>query len=124
MRLLRCDKPYNLDEVRKAKGKPLIGPLMTDEAMRFLEAVLKLPLSWVKLSFLALFCTGIRPEEMQALMPGSFLFTGPEPATRITSAVKRGGVKIEDYPKPGGGPSPTTRSWPTRPRNGSQSSRR
>ena len=81
------------------KSKPLIDPLMADEAMRFLEAVLKLPLSWVKLSFLALFCTGIRPEEMQALMPGSFLFTGPEPATRITSAVKRGGVKIEDYPK-------------------------
>ena len=81
------------------QSKPLIDPLMADEAMRFLEAVLKLPLSWVKLSLLALFCTGIRPEEMQALMPGSFLFTGSEPATRITSAVKRGSVKIEDYPK-------------------------
>lgn len=81
------------------QSKPLIDPLMADEALRFLEAVMKMPLSWVKLSFLALLCTGIRPEEMQALLSGSFLFTGPEPETRIIGAVKNGGVKIEEYPK-------------------------
>lgn len=81
------------------QSKPLIDPLMADEAQRFLEAVMKMPLGWVKLSLLALLCTGIRPEEMQALLSGSFLFTGPEPATRIVGAVKHGGVKIEEYPK-------------------------
>lgn len=81
------------------QSKPLIDPLMADEAQRFLEAVMKMPLSWVKLSFLALFCLGVRPEEMQALLAGSFLFTGSEPETRIIGAVKHGGVKIEEYPK-------------------------
>lgn len=81
------------------QSKPLIDPLMADEAERFLEAVMKMPLSWVKLSFLALLCTGVRPEEMQALLAGSFLFTGIEPETRIIGAVKHGGVKIEEYPK-------------------------
>lgn len=81
------------------QSKPLIDPLMADEALRFLEAVMKMPLSWVKLSFLALLCIGVRPEEMQALLSGSFLFTGPEPETRIIGAVKHGGVKIEEYPK-------------------------
>lgn len=85
------------------QSKPLIDPLMADEALRFLEAVMKMPLSWVKLSFLSLLCTGIRPEEMQALLSGSFLFSGPEPAVRIVGAVKHGGIKIEEYPKTNAG---------------------
>lgn len=81
------------------QSKPLIDPLMADEAARFLEAIEKLPLGWFKLSLLSLFCTGIRPEEMQALLSGSFLFGEVEPATRITGVVKHGGVEITEYPK-------------------------
>lgn len=85
------------------QSKPLIDPLMADEAARFLEAVEKLPLGWFKLSLLSLFCTGIRPEEMQALMSGSFLFGEVEAATRITGAVKHGGIEITEYPKTNAG---------------------
>lgn len=85
------------------QSKPLIDPLMPDEAARFLEAVEKLPLSWFKLSLLSLFCTGIRPEEMQALCSGSFLFRDIESAVRVTGAVKHGGTVITEYPKTNAG---------------------
>lgn len=80
-------------------SKPLIDPLMEDEAARFLEAVMKLPLGWFKLSLLSLLGSGIRPEEMQALIPACFIVQEEEPALRITSAVPRGGIVIVDYPK-------------------------
>ena len=80
-------------------SKPLIDPLMEDEAARFLEAVMKLPLSWFKLSLLVLLGIGARPEEMQAVISGSFLFGEEESAIRITGAVPRGGIVIVDYPK-------------------------
>ena len=80
-------------------SKPLIDPLMEDEAARFLEAVMKLPLSWFKLSLLVLLGIGARPEEMQAIISGSFLFGEEESAIRITGAVPRGGIVIVDYPK-------------------------
>ena len=79
-------------------NKPRIDPLMPDEAARFLEAVEKLVLTWFKVSLLALFCTGMRPEEMQALRTGSFAF-GSEPSVIITSVVPHGSNKIVDYPK-------------------------
>ena len=85
------------------QSKPLIDPLMADEAARFLEAVEKLPLSWFKLSLLSLFCTGIRPEEMQAICSGSFLFKDLKSALRITGAVKHGGTVITEYPKTNAG---------------------
>lgn len=71
---------------------------MTDEAARFLEAIEKLRVTWFKLSLLAPFCTGMRPEEMQALRSGSFSF-GEEPSVIITSVVPHGSNKIVDYPK-------------------------
>ena len=81
------------------QSKPLIDPLMADEAAKFLEAIEKLPLSWFKLSLLSLFCTGIRPEEMQAIRAGSFAFGDVEDALRVTGAVKHGGTIITEYLK-------------------------
>lgn len=80
-------------------SKPLIDPLMEDEAARFLEAAMKLPLGWFKLSLLVLLGIGARPEEMQAIISGSFAFGEEESAIRIMGAVPRGGIVIVDYPK-------------------------
>ena len=49
------------------KSKPLIDPLMEDEAARFLQEVEKLALGYFKLSLLLLLNTGMRPEEMLAI---------------------------------------------------------
>ena len=41
MQLLRCDKPYNLDEVRKAKGKPRIA--REDSRTTLYELTIRVP---------------------------------------------------------------------------------
>lgn len=81
------------------KSKPLIDPLMPDEAARFLEAVERLPIGFLKLALLLLLNTGMRPEEMQAIRPGNFIFDEDETVVKITSVVKDRGTKIVDYPK-------------------------
>lgn len=81
------------------KSKPLIDPLMPDEAARFLEAVERLPIGFLKLALLLLLNTGMRPEEMQAIRPGNFIFDEDETVVKITSVVKDRGMKIVDYPK-------------------------
>lgn len=81
------------------KSKPLIDPLMPDEAARFLKAVEALPLGFLKLALLLLLNTGMRPEEMQAIRPGNFIFDESETVVNITSVVKDKGTEIVDYPK-------------------------
>lgn len=81
------------------KSKPLIDPLMPDEAARFLENIERLPIGFLKLALLLLFNTGIRPEEMLATRPGNFIFDKDETVVKITSVVKDKGTEIVDYPK-------------------------
>ncbi len=81
------------------KSKPLIDPLMPDEAARFLRAVEALPIGFLKLALLLLLNTGMRPEEMQAIRPGNFIFDENETVVKITSVVKDKGTEIVDYPK-------------------------
>lgn len=85
------------------QNRPLIDPLMADEAARFFECIERLPLGWFKLSLLSLFDTGMRPEEMQAIISGSFLFGATECAVRIVGVVKRGTTVISEYPKTNAG---------------------
>lgn len=58
------------------KGRPLIDPLMEDEAGMFLEKASSLPLGMTKVAVLVLFSTGMRPEEMLALRVGAFVPAG------------------------------------------------
>lgn len=81
------------------KSKPLIDPLMADEAARFLQEAEKLPVGHFKLSLLLLLNTGMRPEEMLAVRAGSIVFDDGEAAISITSVLDRDGRKIKDYPK-------------------------
>lgn len=81
------------------KSNPLIDPLMPDEAARFLKAVEALPVGFLKLALLLLLNTGMRPEEMQAIRPGNFIFDENETVVKITSVVKDKGAEIVDYPK-------------------------
>lgn len=102
-----CEKEDIQRNVAKAKfltrlfkkSKPLIDPLMPDEAARFLKAVEALPIDFLKLALLLLLNTGMRPEEMQAIRPGNFIFDEAETVVEITSVVKGKGTKIVDYPK-------------------------
>lgn len=81
------------------KSKPLIDPLMADDAARFLQEIEKLPLGHVKLSLLLLLNTGMRPEEMLAIRAGSIIFDEREATINITSVVSRDGKTVKDYPK-------------------------
>ncbi len=81
------------------KSKPLIDPLMADDAARFLQEVEKLPLGYFKVSLLLLLNTGMRPEEMLAIRVGNIIFGEGETLIKITSAVGRDGKKIREYPK-------------------------
>lgn len=81
------------------KSKPLIDPLMADEAARFLQEVEKLPLGYLKLGLLLLLNTGMRPEEMLAIRAGNIVYDEGEAAISITSVLDRDGKKIKDYPK-------------------------
>lgn len=81
------------------KSKPLIDPLMADDAARFLQEVEKLPLGYVKLSLLLLLNTGMRPEEMLAIRVGNIVFDDNEATINITSVVGRDGKEVRDYPK-------------------------
>lgn len=81
------------------KGRPLIDPLMEDEAARFLEEAAALPLCMAKVAVLVLFATGMRPEELLALRVGSFVDAqdGGEAQIRIVAALREG--RIEGYTK-------------------------
>lgn len=80
------------------KSKPLIDPLMEDEAARFLQEVEKLALGYFKLSLLLLLNTGMRPEEMLAIRTGNIIFGENETVIKITSVLDRDGT-IREYPK-------------------------
>ena len=81
------------------KNKPLIDPLMEDEAERFLHEASMLPLGMMKVAVLLLFSTGMRPEEVLALRVGSFADSrGDDDAqVRIVAALRDG--RIERYTK-------------------------
>ena len=81
------------------KSKPLIDPLMADDAARFLQEVEKLPLGYLKVTLLLLLNTGMRPEEMLAIRVGNITSDGNETIISITSALDRDGKTIKDYPK-------------------------
>lgn len=81
------------------KSKPLIDPLMADDAARFLQEVTKLPLCYLKVTLLLLLNTGMRPEEMLAIRAGNIVFDGSETIVSITGALDRDGKTIKDYPK-------------------------
>lgn len=81
------------------KSKPLIDPLMADDAGRFLSEVEKLPLSYFKVSLLLLLNTGMRPEEMLAVHVGDIAFDDSEAVINIVSALDRDGKTIKNYPK-------------------------
>ena len=74
------------------KGRPLIDPLMEDEAEAFLEEASSLPV-------LILFSTGMRPEEMLAQRVGTFVPAeeGEDAQMRIVAALRAG--RIENYTK-------------------------
>ena len=81
------------------KNRPLIDPLMEDEAERFLHEASMLPLGMMKAAVLLLFSTGMRPEEVLALQVGSFVFgeDGHDAQVRIVAALRDG--RIERYTK-------------------------
>lgn len=83
------------------KGKPLIDPLMEDEAGRFLREASLLPTGALKVAVLVLFATGMRPEEMLALRVGSFspadAERGRDAELRIVAALRDG--EIEGFTK-------------------------
>ena len=81
------------------KGRPLVDPLMEDEAGRFLEQASLLPLGMTKVAVLLLFSTGMRPEEMLALRVGTFVPAedGGDAQVRIVAAQRAG--RIEGYTK-------------------------
>ena len=81
------------------KSKPLIDPLMADDAARFLQEVEKLPLGYFKVTLLLLLNTGMRPEEMLAIRVGNITSDGNETIISITGALDRDGKTIKDYPK-------------------------
>lgn len=81
------------------KSKPLIDPLMADDAGRFLGEVEKLPTNYFKVSLLLLLNTGMRPEEMLALRVGDISFDGSEAVINIVSALDRDGKTVKNYPK-------------------------
>lgn len=81
------------------KSKPLIDPLMADDAGRFLGEVEKLPLDYFKVSGLLLLNTGMRPEEMLAIHVGDIAFDGSEASINIVSVLDRDGKTIRSYPK-------------------------
>lgn len=81
------------------KSKPLIDPLMADDAARFLQEVEKLPLGYLKVTLLLLLNTGMRPEEMLAIRVGNITSDGNETIISVTSALDRDGKTIKDYPK-------------------------
>ena len=81
------------------KSKPLIDPLMADEAARFLHEVELLPTGFFKLALLLMLDAGLRPEEVQAVRPGNFTFTENESLINITSVVRHSSNAIDDYPK-------------------------
>lgn len=82
------------------KSKPLIDPLMADEAARFLKEVEKLETGYLKVSLLLLLNAGVRPEEMLAIRAGNMHFEegAEEDYVNITSVLDRNG-EIRDYPK-------------------------
>lgn len=105
------------------KGRPLIDPLMEDEAGMFLEKASSLPLGMTKVAVLVLFSTGMRPEEMLALRVGAFVPAGEggDAQVRIVAAQRAGRI--------GTTPSPTarcarSRSTGTRRRSWKRGSRR
>lgn len=81
------------------KNRPLIDPLMEDEAGRFLREASMLPLGMMKAAVLLLFSTGMRPEEVLALQVGSFVSgeDGHDAQVRIVAALRDG--RIERYTK-------------------------
>ena len=81
------------------KGRPLIDPLMEDEAEAFLEEASSLPLDMTKVAVLILFSTGMRPEEMLAQRVGTFVPAeeGEDAQMRIVAALRAG--RIENYTK-------------------------
>ena len=81
------------------KGRPLIDPLMEDEAEAFLEEASSLPLDMTKVAVLILFSTGMRPEEMLAQRVGTFVPAeeGEDAQVRIVAAQRAG--RIEGYTK-------------------------
>ena len=81
------------------KSKPLIDPLMADDAARFLQEVEKLELGYLKVSLLLLLNTGMRPEEMLAIRVGNVMFGEDETLIKITSAIEHDGKEIREYPK-------------------------
>lgn len=81
------------------KSKPLIDPLMADDAARFLQEVEKLALDYLKVTLLILLNTGMRPEEMLALRVGNVIFGEDETLIKITGVVDREGKEIREYPK-------------------------
>ena len=81
------------------KSKPLIDPLMADDAGRFLGEIEKLPLDYFKVSLLLLLNTGMRPEEMLAIHVGDIAFDESEAAINIVSVLDRDGKTVKNYPK-------------------------
>lgn len=80
--------------------KPLIDPLMEDEASRFFRCVVELPVVCIKVALLILFGTGMRPEELLALRVGSFIFAesdDEDSEVRIIAKLNEG--EIEFYTK-------------------------
>lgn len=81
------------------KSRPLIDPLMADDAARFLREVEKLPLGYLKVTLLLLLNTGMRPEEMLAIRAGNIVSDENGTSVSITGALDRDGKTIKDYPK-------------------------
>lgn len=81
------------------KGKPLIDPLMEDEAARLLSLVDMLPTGFLKVAILILLDGGLRPEEVIALRPGNFVFGDEETSINITGVIEHGTNKFKAYPK-------------------------
>ena len=106
------------------KSKPLINPLMADDAARFLQEVEKLPLCYLKVTLLLLLNTGMRPEEMLAIRAGNIVFDGNETIISIPGALDRDGKTIKDYPKSDAGRFPWTTTQPIPHGRGSNPSRR
>lgn len=80
------------------KSRPLIDPLMEEDAARLLCELKMLPLSPFKVACLALFSSGMRPEEALALKMGG-VNVGDAPSARITGSLEHGTATITEYTK-------------------------
>ena len=81
------------------KSRPLIDPLMEDEAARLYHEIKLLSTGYLKLGLLLLLTTGIRPEELLAVTQRWFHFGDERSYLRVLGSVDKDSNEITPYTK-------------------------